>query len=282
MAARALTWFKGQWLDGNPQIVGPLTQGFWLSSIVFDGARAFEGVTPDLNRHCVRVGNSAQLLGLRPLLSAGEIEELAHDGIRRLATDNALYIRPMYWAEDGFVAPDPDSTEFALTLVEMPMPPASGFTAAWSSRRRPLPGTAPTEAKASCLYPNAGLALQEVRRRGFDNAILLDPLGHVAEFATANLFMVKDGVVHTPIPNDTFLNGITRQRVIALLRTEGLSVIERCIAWPELAVADEIFSTGNYGKLMPLVRLEDKALEVGPVFRCARKLYWDFAHSRCA
>jgi branched-chain amino acid aminotransferase len=278
MAARALTFFKGQWLEGNPGIIGPMSHCMWLSSVVFDGARAFEGVTPDLDLHCERVVASAHALGLAPMLTAGEIQELALDGIGRFPAGSALYIRPMFFAEEGWVMPDAASTAFCLTIHESPMPATQGFTACLSSKRRPLPGTAPTDAKASALYPNAGLAIREAMARGFDNAILLDPLGNVAEFATANLFIAKDGAAHTPVCNGTFLNGITRRRVIGLLRDAGVPVFERTISWAEVLDADEVFSTGNYSKVVPVTKVEDRTFPNGPVGRRARGLYWDFAH----
>jgi branched-chain amino acid aminotransferase len=102
----------------------------------------------------------------------------------------------------------------------------------------------------------------------------------VAEFATANLFMVREGVVSTPAVNGTFLNGVTRQRVLALLRLDGFVVLERDIEPEDLLDADEIFSTGNHQKVMPVRRFEDRELIYGPVARRARALYWDYAHAR--
>ncbi len=102
----------------------------------------------------------------------------------------------------------------------------------------------------------------------------------MAEFATANRVMVKHGVAHTAAPNGTFLNGITRQRVWKLLRDDGVEVVERAITMDELMDADEIFATGNYGKVTPLTRYEDRDLQPGPVYQRARQLYLDFAHSR--
>ncbi len=278
MIRRAFTYVDGRWLEGNPPLVGPLGHALWMASVVFDGARAFEGVTPDLDRHCARVVRSARALGLQPMLSGGEIEELVHDGLRLFPSDAALYIRPMFYADDGFVIPEPASTRFVLTLMELPMPPEGGFTACLATRCRPLPNTAPLEAKASCLYPNVSLILAEARARGFDSAVVLDPLGHVAEFAIANLFLVRDGVIRTPVCNGTFLDGITRQRVIALLRDAGIPIVEDTITVADLLAADEVFSTGNYGKVLPLTRFEDRALAPGPIGAKARQLYWDFAH----
>ena len=276
------TFVDGEWHEGNVPIVGPRTHALWLGSCVFDGARAFEGVTPDLDRHCARVNNSAEALGLKAMHRMEEMLEITADGLKKFEPGTALYIKPMYWAEQGgyySVPPDANSTRFCLSLFEVPMPdPSEGFTVTVSSFRRPTMESAPVNAKAACLYPNSGRALNEVREKGFDNAVVLDALGNVAELATANLFMVKDGEVHTPYPNGTFLNGITRQRVMSLLRDAGYSVHERIISYPELREADELFSTGNYAKVVPITGIDDRALQPGPVARKARELYWEWAH----
>jgi branched-chain amino acid aminotransferase len=274
---RSWTYIDGQWRDDNPPLMRASTHAAWLGSVVFDGARAFAGVAPDLDRHCERAVRSAVSLGLRPTLGAGEIERLCWDGIRRFPGDAELYIRPMFYAEQGFVAPDPASTVFALVLTESPLPPPNGFSACVSRFRRPTPESAPTDAKASCLYPNAGRALFEAKQKGFDNAIVLDANGNVAEFATANLWLAKGGVAVTPVANGTFLNGITRQRVAALLRRAGIPTEERTVTVKDVLDADEVFSTGNYAKVTPVTRVEDRDFQPGPVFKRARELYWEYA-----
>jgi branched-chain amino acid aminotransferase len=277
---KAFTYIDGTWHEGNPPILGPMSHATWLSSIIFDGARAFEGVSPDIDRHAERAVNSARTMGLRPMLSAGEIEDLMREGIRKHAKDAELYIRPMFFAESGWIYPDPDTTRFTLSVYESPMPkPAAGCSVGLSPYRRPAPDQATTDAKASCLYPNSGRALRDAEKRGFDNCVVLDPLGNVAELATANIMMAKDGVVHTPAANGTFLAGITRRRVIQLLRDAGKDVRERSITYAELQEADELFSVGNFGKVLPIRRIEQRHLQPGPVYARARELYWDFAHS---
>ncbi|MEO1198737.1 MAG: branched-chain amino acid aminotransferase [Pseudomonadota bacterium] len=276
------TYFEGAWHEGNPAIVSARTHGLWLGSCVFDGARAFEGVTPDLEAHCGRVNASAEAFGLTPGHKAGEIMELAQDGVAKFDKGTALYIKPMYWAEQGGyygVVPLAETTQFCISVFDTAMPdPGGSFSITKTSFRRPTLETAPVDAKAACLYPNSARALREVQALGFDNAVLLDAMGNVAELATANLFMVKDGVVHTPYPNGTFLNGITRQRVIKLLRDAGRNVVERIIPYRELQDADEIFSTGNYAKVVPITKIDDRDLQPGPVAALARELYWTFAH----
>jgi len=275
------TFFEGAWREGNYAILGPRTHGAWLGSTVFDGARAFEGVAPDLDLHLARVNRSATNMMLDPVVSVEMWRELAEEGRRRFDRDAELYIRPMYWAEQGLgggVRFDPSSTNWCLTIYEAPMPKPRGGAVTLSRFRRPTAETAPVDAKASCLYANGARALIEAARRGFDNCLMLDMLGNVAEFANANAFFVKDGVAYTPAPNGTFLDGVTRQRVIALLRSAGTDVVETTLTYADFAAADEIFSTGNFQKVAPVTRIDDRGLAPGPVYQKARALYWEFAH----
>ena len=275
--ANPVSWIDGAWVAGNPPILGPMSHATWMASVAFDGARAFRGLAPDLDLHCARVVASARALGLEPPVSAAEIEALAWEGIGRFAPDAELYIRPLIYAEEGFVVPVAESAKFVLTLFEAPMPEPKGVRATLSPWRRPSPEAAVTQAKTSSLYPNVARALRDARAKGFDTSVVLDALGHVAEFAAANLFLAKDGRVATPAANGTFLNGITRQRVIALLREDGTPVEERTVGYDELADADELFATGNYSKLVPCIGLDDRTLQPGPVYARARTLYLEYA-----
>ena len=282
-ARTSICYFNGQWAEGEVPLMTSATNAAWLANAVFDGARAFEGVAPDLDLHCQRVIRSAEGLLMKPTLTGEQVLALAREGIAKFPADAPLYIRPMFWAESGLVAIDPDSTRFALVISKMPLPdPNKGFSLCLSPYRRSTPEQMPTHAKAACLYPIAGMAIADAKKRGFDNAVMRDLIGNVAELTAQNIMLVKDGVVHTPVPNGTFLNGITRQRVIGLLRDAGVTVLERTIRPEELLEADEIFSTGNHGKVVPCVRYESRALEAGPMYRQARELYWAFAHSRSA
>jgi branched-chain amino acid aminotransferase len=280
--SKTWTYFEGDWHEGNVPIMGPRTHAAWLCSVVFDGARAFEGVTPDLDLHCARVNLSARKLFLKPMISTETWVRLAREGIAKFEKDAALYIRPMYWAEkEGpwVQAHEPESTRWCLAIYEAPMRPPKGFSTMLSSYRRPTLDSMPVDAKAGCLYPNNARALFEAHARGFDNAVVCDMLGNVAEFATSNIFMAKDGVVFTPVSNGTFLAGITRQRVIGLLRGRGVEVVEKTLTYQEFQAADEIFSTGNYSKVVPVIRIDDRPLQPGPLYTKARQLYWEFAHS---
>jgi branched-chain amino acid aminotransferase len=280
--SKTWTYFQGEWHEGNVPIMGPRTHAAWLCSLVFDGARAFEGVTPDLDLHCARVNDSAQKLYLKPTVSPEQWMSLAKEGAAKFDGKTALYIRPMYWAEkEGpwVQAHEPESTAWCLSIYEAPMRTPKGFSLTLSPFRRPTLETMPVDAKAGCLYPNNSRALFEAQARGFDNAIVLDMLGNVAELATSNVFMAKDGVVFTPIANGTFLAGITRQRVMGLLRKAGVTVIEKTLTYADFEAADEIFATGNYSKVVPVTRIGQRMLPFGPIYTKARELYWVFAHS---
>ncbi len=284
-AAQSTTWtfVDGDWHEGNVALLGPRSHAMWLGTTVFDGARWFEGVAPDLDLHAKRVNASAIALGLKPTVSPERIVELTWDGLKKFDGKTAVYIRPMYWAEHGGymgVPADPASTRFCLCLYESPMIAPSGFSVTVSPFRRPTLETMPTNAKAGCLYPNNARILKAAKAAGFDNALVLDMLGHVAETGTSNVFLAKDGVVKTPVPNGTFLNGITRQRVIKLLRDSGVTVEECSLRYEEFEKADEIFISGNYSKCMPVTRIDDRTLQPGPLFRKARELYMDFAHTK--
>ena len=273
-----LTFWDGKWHEGNPPVIGIKDHAMWLASTVFDGARAFDRCVPDLDRHCQRVITSAERMGLAPMVDADTITGLSREAIKRFPPDAELYVRPMYWAKDGFIYPDPASTQFALTVYVSPLPSEPNFSATMARTiRRPRPDMAPTDLKGAALYPNSARGLREIEARGFRNGVVLDADNNVAEFLTANLFMVRDGVAITPVPNGSFLNGITRQRVIKLLREDGVKVEERIIAPKELETADEIFSTGNYGKVQQVTRFEERDMQPGPVGHRARELYWEFA-----
>lgn len=284
-SARTTTWtyVEGEWLSGNPPLIGPTSHAMWLGSTVFDGARWFDGLAPDLDEHCRRVNRSAVNMGLKPVMAAEEIERLAWEGVEKFDGKTAIYIKPMYWAEHGspgsVVAADAESTRFALCLFEAPMLTAKPISLTVSPFRRPSPEVAMTGAKTGSLYPNSGRMILEARARGFENALARDMNGNVAETASSNIFMVKDGVVMTPMANGTFLAGITRKRVIALLRQAGFEVREATLTVEDFMDADEIFTSGNYSKIVPVTRLDHRELQEGPVARKALELYMEWARA---
>lgn len=277
------TFWQGRWHDGDVAVMRAADHGSWQGSSVFDGARWFEGVAPDLDRHCARVNRSAEALMITPTMDPAEMAAIAREGLQGYPAGTAVYIRPMYWAIDGTelgVEPRRGVTGFCLCLEDVPMPPEGFTTTLCRTRfRRPVLEDAVCNAKAGCLYPNNARMLVEAKSKGFGNALVADAMGNVAETATANIFIVRDGVAMTPIPNGTFLAGITRARHIANLRAAGVEVVETVLTFEDVRAADEVFATGNLSKIVPVTAFEDVAYQVGPVTRKARALYWDWAHS---
>lgn len=277
------TYFDGTWQVGDTYVMRAADHGTWLGSSVFDGARYARGVTPDLDAHCARVNRSAKALGLTPTVATDDMVAMIHEGLSAYADDTAVYIRPMYWGIDGdasAIVPTEDATGFAICLEEIPLAPDTAtVTLGRTQFCRPLLESSVVNAKAGCLYPNNARMLREVRARGFGNALVADALGNVAESATANVFMVRDGEVFTPIPNGTFLAGITRARHISNMRADGITVHETVLNFDDFAAADEVFLTGNMSKLTPVTSIEDQKYQSGPITARIRDLYWDWALS---
>lgn len=277
------TYFDGQWHDGDVMIMQAADHGAWLGSSVFDGARMVNGLTPDLRAHCARVNRSAEALMLRPTVTTDEMLEIVAEGLSAYAPDQAVYIRPMYWGIDGdatAIVPQPDKTGFAICLETIPMAPEDAAVTLTRTRfRRPVLEDAVINAKAGCLYPNNARMLAEARSKGFNNALVADALGNVAESATANVFMIRDGEVFTPIANGTFLAGITRARHMANMRADGMAVHECVLSFEDFHDADEVFLSGNMNKVTPVKAFDDHHYQIGPVTRRVREMYWDWAAS---
>ena len=275
------TYFGGTWHKGNPAIINAADHGAWLGSNVFDGARYFDGVAPDLLAHCQRVNRSAEAPYADPNCigqrygshNLGRAKAIC-DRRSGLYTADVLGGRRRYvsnratWQLNGL----------AICLEEIPLASSNASARLTRTRfRRPVLEDAVVNAKAACLYPNNARMLVEARSKGFDNALVADAMGNVAETATSNIFMVKDGEVFTPIANGTFLAGITRARHISNLSEAGLKVHEKVLSFRDFEEADEIFMSGNMNKVTPVSAFEDRQYQVGPIAQKARSLYWDWA-----
>ena len=278
------TYFEGRWHDGDVPVMRAADHGMWLGSSVFDGARWFEGRVPDLAAHCERVNRSAGALMITPTVSPIDMVQIVEEGLKSYGPNDAVYIRPMYWALEGGplgVLPKMGATGFAICLEQIPMAPQDTTTTLTTTQfRRPVLEDAVCNAKAGCLYPNNARMLAEATRKGFCNALVADAIGNVAETATSNVFMVRDGEVFTPIPNGTFLAGITRARHMDNLRRDGVKVHECVLSFDDFRSADEVFLTGNMTKITPVTAFDDVQYQVGPIARRARELYWDWALSK--
>ncbi len=277
------TYFNGTWHEGDVPVMRAADHGSWLGSTVFDGARYFDGLAPDLDKHCARVNRSAEALMLKPTVTTEDMVEIVREGLAAYGPGSAVYIRPMYWGISGdatAIVPGTDKTGFAICLEEIPMAPADASVTVTRTRfRRPVLESAVVNAKAGCLYPNNARMLAEARAKGFGNALANDAMGNLAESATANVFLVKDGVAMTPIANGTFLAGITRARHIENMRANGIEVIETVLTYADVDDADEVFLSGNMTKVMPVTAFDDTQYQVGPVTRRVREMYWDWAAS---
>ena len=277
------TYFQGQWHEGDVYTMRAADHGAWLGTNVFDGARYVHGVAPDLEAHCRRVNASAEALMLKPTVSVEDMVSIVWEGLKLYPKDAAVYIRPMYWGIDGDhtgIVPLPEKTGFAVCLEAVPIAPETASTTLSRTRfRRPVLESSVVNAKAGCLYPNNARMLAEVRSKGFANALVTDAMGNVAESATANVFIARDGVVQTPVPNGTFLAGITRARHMTNLRAAGIEVQETVLTYEDVEAADEVFLSGNMHKVTPVTAFDEVSYQVGPITRKVREMYWDWALS---
>lgn len=277
------TYFQGAWHDADIPVMRAADHGAWQATTVFDGARYVNGLAPDLRAHCDRVVRSAKALALNPGKTGAEIFDIVWEGLQRYSKDAAVYVRPNFFGIDGShygIVPAETEAGFYVCLEEVPIAAPDAASRLTTTRfHRPILNTAVLDAKAGCLYPNNARMLMEARSKGYDNALVCDALGNVAETATANIFMVRDGEVFTPIPNGTFLNGITRQRHIGNLRADGYTVTETVLGYDDFRAADEVFMSGNLNKVTPVLEFDGTNYQHGPVTKRARELYWDWAAS---
>ncbi|PIB26123.1 branched chain amino acid aminotransferase [Amylibacter kogurei] len=285
LGGKIVTYYNGEWKEGNTPIIGAADHASWLGSTVFDGARQFDGVRPDLFLNCQRIVYSAEVMGMISPVTPQEVFDIVEEGCKMFAPETPLYIRPMMWAQEGttgIIDIAPESTGFSVCIEEFPLPEIGSFSLTVSKFRRPRQDMAMTEAKAGSLYANNGRIMADARARGFSNALSLDSQDNVAETASTNVFMIRDGEVFTPIPNGTFLNGLNRQRVIKLLRADGVTVHETKLTLKDFDEADEMFCTGNIAKVMPVAKYQDRVMPDCPIAMRARELYFDFSHSKFA
>jgi len=277
-------WYDGRLVPWREAKLHVLNHGLHYASCVFEGERVYNGSVFHLEDHNERLLNSARILGFEVPASMDDLTKATQEVI----SSNKIvdgYIRPIAWrgAEQMGVSAQENKIHLALACWDWPAyfspeARAKGIRMLWSRWARPAPHTAPVHAKASGLYMICTMAKHEAEAQGCDDALMLDWRGNLAEGTGANLFLAINGELHTPTP-DCFLNGITRQRVIDLLRGEGVTVIEATLRYADFLAADEIFSTGNFAKVAPVIRIDDRQLTPGPFYARARKLYWDFAHA---
>ena len=179
------TYFEGTWHNGDLSVMKAADHGAWLGTTVFDGARLFDGLVPDLEAHCARINRSARALMITPTVKTDDMIAIVREGLTQYPREAAVYIRPMYWALAGDelgIVPLKDATGFAISLEQIPMAPPEAATTLTRTRfRRPVLEDNVVNAKAGCLYPNNARMMAEARSKGFGNALVADAIGNVAE-----------------------------------------------------------------------------------------------------
>lgn len=271
-------WHDGEIIPWRESKVHVLNHGLHYASAVFEGLRVYDGKIFKLEEHTRRLFDSARIMGMTLPYSQEEINAAHHTIIK----DNTIvdgYIRPVAWRGSEMMAVSAQHCSIHVAIATWEWPSYFGkearekglkiMTGKW---RRPSPDSAPVHAKAAGLYMIATMNKHAAENAGYQDALMLDHRGLVAEATGANFFMVRDGVIHTPIP-DSFLDGITRRTVIDLARQQGLTVIERRIAPDELAMAEEMFLTGSAAEVTPIGQVDDYTLPVGPITKSLIEAY---------
>ena len=253
-------WFDGELINWRDAKVHVLTHGLHYASSVFEGERCYKGKIFREIEHTERLHHSANTLGFKIPYSIDEICK-----IRKLVlkANNIVdgYIRPVSWrgSEMMGISAQRNTIHFAVAAWEWPSyyTPESrlkGIKLQLSKWRRPSPDTAPVSTKAAGLYMICTLAKHEAEKNGCQDALMLDHRGFIAETTSANIFIIINNELHTPIP-DCFLNGITRQEVIKIAEKNGIPVVERRIKLEELEKADEVFVTGTAAEVTPVSQI---------------------------
>lgn len=271
-------WLNGEFLPWKDAKIHVLTHGLHYGSCVFEGTRVYNKTGFKLREHTQRLHDSAGIMDFKIPYSVDVLIDAQNELVKKQGLENA-YLRPLAWRGSealGVIARE-NRINVAIAAWEWPSyfpmeKRLEGLRLVTSKWARPAPNSAPTAAKAGGLYMICTLAKHEATDKGYDDALMLDYRGFVAESTGSNLFFVQDGKIHTPKP-DCFLNGITRQTVIGLAKQNGIEVIERHIKPEELADMTEAFITGTAIEVTPLQSIDDNKFEVGNI---VRKLVSDY------
>ena len=278
-------WFDGKLVPWREAEIHVLTHALHYASSVFEGQRAYGGTIFKLTEHSTRLRRSAEILGMELPWSVEEIDAACIEVLKANGLTDA-YMRPVAWrgSEQMGVTASKSKPHLAIAAWEWgkyfdPAIAAKGLRLDIARYRRPAPYTAPVHSKAAGLYMICTLSRQQAEVRGYDDALMFDWRGQVAEATGANVFFVTDGALHTPTP-DCFLDGITRRTVMDLARRRGVEVVERTI-WPEeLEGFEQMFITGSAAEVTFIREAGPWSFEVGDLSRQLAKDYDDLVNGR--
>ncbi len=271
-------WMDGEFVPWADAKVHVLTHALHYGSAVFEGERAYGGVIFELDAHTRRLHESARLLGFEIPWSVETINKACNELLVRQGLSDA-YVRPIAYRGSEMMGVAAQLTKVHLAIAVWDWPSyfkpeekLKGIRLDMAKYRRPDPATAPSTAKATGLYMICTISKHEAERKGYADALMLDWRGQVAEATGANVFFVKDGVIHTPTA-DCFLDGITRQSVIKLAKKRGYKVIERAIMPEELADFEQCFLTGTAAEVTPVAEIGPYKFTVGEIARTLMEDY---------
>jgi branched-chain amino acid aminotransferase len=263
-------WLDGEFVQWREAKVHVLTHALHYASSVFEGERMYEGEIFKLREHSERLIRSAEILDFKVPFSVEELDEACKETCRRNGLNDA-YVRPVAWrgAEQISVAAPESKTHVAIAAWTWPsyFDPEikrKGIRMMMAPYSRPDPKTAPTASKAAGLYMICTISKHAADRAGYNDALMLDYRGYVAEATGANVFFVKDGTIHTPTP-DCFLDGITRRTVMGLANSMGFEVVERHIMPDELSDFSECFLTGTAAEVTPVSEIAEHRYTPGNI-----------------
>jgi len=282
-----LIWLDGQMVAWREAGIHVLSHGLHYASSVFEGERVYDGEIFRLTEHSERLAHSARVMGFQMPYSVAEIDQACREIVSAMRIADG-YVRPVAWRGSEMMGVSAQHNRIHLAIAAWPWPAyftpearLRGIRLKIAEWRRPAPDTAPTNSKAAGLYMICTLAKHAAEAAGFEDALMLDYRGYVAEATGANFFLAREGVLHTPIP-DCFLNGITRRTVMGLAAARGIEVVERVILPDELAAAEEVFLTGTAVEVTPVSAIDDMDFEVGPITRAMMDDYERIVRRRAA
>ncbi len=271
-------WFDGHLVPWRDAKLHVLSHGLHYASCVFEGERVYAGTIFKVSEHSERLAASARILDFEIPWSVAEVDKACNEVVVANNISDG-YVRPIAWRGSEMMGVSAQSSKIHLAIAAWPWPSyfspearLKGIRMCWAKYARPSPHTAPTGSKAAGLYMICTISKHAAERAGYADALMLDWRGQIAEATGANIFLVRNGELHTPTP-DCFLNGITRRTVIALAEEHQIKVVERAIMPSELSTTQEVFICGTAAEVTPVAEIGEYQFKVGPVTRTLMENY---------